>query len=576
MRVSIDCKTEPVEPRVFAQRVRSGGTELNKTGPAFAVAAFFSLFLSFSQLVIPLFSMQIFDRVLPSASLPTLVALSAVTACLIAISSVVDANRGVLLTRLANKIYLSHYEPLVKQLAVEPGAAAGLLRDLEMIKGFLTGPLVISVLDLPCTLAFLAAIFFLHPLLGYLTIASSVIMFGLGVVTHFITTNKRDVAMDVAAESSEILGSIVHPKSLAGSMGLSQRAIVRLIETQSRLVNINSVVNERQAQIEAISRGARNLIQLAMLACAAFLVVSQNARTGSIVAASMLLSRSMYPVERLASGFSATMIFLDAARRIKTHCRSQRIAQPSLELPQITGKVEVRSVGFRSRFNTKFVLKEVNFSLSSGQVLAIVGREGAGKSILAKLLVGLEAPTTGDIRFDGFKLADFDAVTLGDQIGFLQEALWIQDATAISFISRGQSNATSAEIIKAAELFDIHSVIQKLSDGYQTKLHSYEAILSSGQLQRLALARAFYGQPRIIILDEPSLHLDDRGETLLLTAISKFKAAGTTFVVTSRLPGLLHLADQLLMLEDGMIRLIADQNQMQGFLAPRLATSQVA
>ena len=540
------------------------------------MAGLFSGFLSISQLLVPLFSMQIFDRVIPTASLPTLLALSLLTGGLLLISAAVDACRSILLIRVANDVFCQFYEPIARRLASESNTAMGLLRDLETAKGFLSGSLATALLDLPCTLAFLIAIFLLHPLLGYVTTISSVVMFGLGMATHYTTRTTRLAALEAAAVGQRLLDDITRSRDSFGSMGVRQRLLNKLSQLQSKQLRLNSSTTERQAVIEAISRGTRNLVQVVILSSAAFLVVARNAESGSIVAASMLLSRTLFPIERLACGFPSLVTFMEANRRLKAYCKNEIRKPPAFDLPKLTGAVEVKDVFLVSGLGTRPILQAINLSVKSGQVLAVVGREGAGKSALARLLIGIEAPTLGEIRFDGSKLGDFDPVALGDQVGFLPQMFWLDEATVASFISRGRPDADPEEIIHVAALFGMHAHIQRLANGYQTEISSRKTMLSSGQLQRLALARAFYGRPKVIILDEPALHLDDTGETLLLDAIHRYKHAGTAFVVTSRLPGLLHLADQLLMLEDGAVRLAANQDQMQSFLTPRLAASQVS
>ncbi len=539
------------------------------------MAGLFSAFLSISQLLVPLFSMQIFDRVIPTASLPTLLALSLLTGGLLLISAAVDACRSILLTRVANDVYSHYYESIARRLATDSSTAMGLLRDLESVKGFLSGSLTTALLDLPCTLAFLIVIFLLHPLLGYVTAVSSLVMFGLGMATHYTTQTARLAALEAATLGHGLLDGITRSRDSLGSMGVRQRLINKLFTIQTKQLRLSGSATERQAVIEAISRGTRNIVQVVILSCAAFLVVARNAESGSIVAASMLLSRTLFPIERLACGFPSIVTFVNATKKIKAYCKTERRKPPAFDLPKLTGAVEVKNVFFVSSSSAKPILQAINLNVASGQVLAVVGREGAGKSALARLLVGIETPTLGEIRFDGSKLEDFDPVILGDQVGFLPEMFWLDEATVAGFISRGRPDANADEVIRVAELFDMHAPIQRLTNGYQTEISSRKALFSSGQLQRLALARAFYGHPKIIVLDEPALHLDDTGETLLLSAMHSYKHAGTAFIVTSRLPGLLHLADQLLMLEDGAIRLTANQTQMQSFLTPRLAASQV-
>ena len=537
------------------------------------IAAGFSAILNLFQLGLPLYSLQIFDRVLPTDSLPTLVTLSLLIVGLIFCSVFIDASRSLILERLAQRVDLALHRRATS--AALNGNTSGLtvLKDIETIRSFIMSPLACAAFDGPWSIAFIIAMFFLHPLLGWLTIIACVLMFFMGIVAYLATDGSRVQSATIMNIGRNILDEARQSTDAVSAMGMRPRLLLHLIRLRRHYLHFGQVGAGRQVWIDAASRGLRSVMQVLVLALAAYLAISRGLETGAIVASSMLFARALAPVERLGSGSHILLSFLSAWRRASTLIKSTQPAITHLELPALQGLVVASDVSFRISGRERPILRQINIAVKPGQLLAIVGREGAGKSTLARLLVGAINPSHGTIRFDGSNIADFEPEALGQQVGFVSESTVLPTGSVAELISRGQI-PDSVKIVRAAQLAGMHTSIQSLPSGYQTEVGEGRHLLSAGERQRLALARAFYGSPRILVLDEPTAHLDDSGETAFVEAVQELKRAGSTIVVISRLPGLLHLADQLIMLELGEIRLAADQDQMQRFLVPRLATSQ--
>ena len=543
-----------------------------KTSQALCVASIFSAVLCLFQLALPLFSMQIFDRVLPGASLPTLVTLSALMVGLLTSAALVDASRAMILTRIAGRIRVNLYRDASEAALNGDGDGISVVKDIELIRQFVSGPVASALLDAPWSLTFLIAIFMLHSILGWFALLAAAIMLALGFVSHFATSGPRSRSASLQGGCANVLNDALKAGDAIIAMGMQGRLLDKLLSMRQQSVQVGRIASERQAWLDASSRGLRNLMQVAVLALAASLVLTSGLNTGAIVASSMLFSRAIGPIERLGGGAHTLATALSAFRRLSTLSSKFSAKRQYIEFPALEGLVVAHNVSLTTPQRQAYVLQNINLTVKPGNVLVIVGREGAGKSSLAKVLAGVTRATTGVVRIDNTDILHFRPSSLGNQIGFVSEVQDFCIGNILSFVARG-NDADPGEVIRVCKLLNVHSVIQQLPLGYQTEIADKSSPLSTGERRRIALARAFYGRPRIMILDEPTACLDDNGEAVLLSALQEAKRSGCTIIIVSRLPGLLHLADQLVMLDKGVVTLAADQLEMQQFLVPRLATS---
>ena len=549
---------------------------LSRTGVVGTIwsAALFSGVLSLLQLALPIYSMQIFDRVLPSDSLPTLAALSLIMIGLTIFSVFLDASRSIALGRVAARVDRALHARTMTHIFEAQRDGSATTKDIETIRMFIGGPLATIVLDAPWSAAFLTAIFMLHPLLGWLTAGASCLMLGLGVLSHSSTRMKRGQMAQASTITSGLLTAIDQQADTSAAMGMQRRLFRQLMALRLRATDIGVEIGERHAWIDSAGRGVRSILQVGVLALAASLVLAKGMQVGAIVASSMLFARALAPIERLGSSFHAIANFCAAWRRAAKLLNVPQCKTPNFNLPEIRPYLTVHNVSLFLPQKSSFVLERVCFKANPGEVLVVVGREGAGKSSLVKILAGAIRPTHGDFRIDGSNVADFDQETLGRQVGYVSDSPGLLVGPIGTIISRGEA-AQAEEVIQAAQLAGVHSIIQALPQGYNTRYDDHSNLLSAGHRQRLALARAFYNSPRLLVLDEPATHLDDSGEMALCSAIRHLKASGSTVIVVSRLPALLHLADRLLMLDQGVLKLSADQADIQRFVTPRLAASNI-
>lgn len=537
----------------------------------YAAAMVLSGFFNIMQLALPIYSMQVFDRVVPTGHLATLASLMLVMLGLSCCSFAVDVARAILMSRIASRLDKKFYLKSVN-LAFEQGVLeTSVLPDVAMVRNFVAGPLATAVMDAPWSLIFLIAIFGLHLLLGWMTfiiIIVVVVWAGLG---HAITYARRMEALSWSATESAILQSAQTDWQVTQAMGLKHSYLLRFDNAHRMAIRLLSISEGRQAWVDAGARALRNLFQISILTTATFLTIDQQVQAGTIVASSMLFSRALAPIERLSASLP-TLCAIHAAMKRVQQLRAFGTKAKFLSLPPISGALTLREVCVTTSKRRVPILSDINFSLPAGAVLVIVGQEGAGKTTLARVLCGALRTTSGQVRFDGTNLLDFRPDELGPQIGFVPESVRLEAGTVASIIARN-SLPNDSSVVAAAKMAGAHEMIQQLDQGYQTIVHPDDLGVSAGQRQRLALARALYGNPAIVVLDEPTAHLDDAGEALLVKVVGQLKDRGATVVIVSRLASLSHLADRLIMLENGKIRLDTNQSAVRSFVGVKLAVS---
>ncbi len=545
-----------------------GGKGL-RAGIVLAVA--FSAALNLLYLALPIYSMQVFNRVLPSASLSTLAALVALTSALLLASVLLDGARSALLVRLANRLDLAIYRPAVAATVQASPIGAEALRDAETLRSFGASSLSSALLDAPWCIAFLVAIFVIHPLLGWLAVLS-LASCGITALISSLATNAARAEMSREhRRAMERLNAGWSSRHAMEAMGLGPTLLDHVCRHRRRFLWASGLVAERQAWIDAAGRGARSILLVLGLAAAAWLVLSEAIRPGALIAVSLLFGRVTTALERLAAGSQILVSVLEAWRRIQpSESDGPQVRASPLAIPRITGEVRLENVTFAVATQNRPVLNPISLLVSSGEVIVVVGNEGAGKSTFARLVAGALMPTSGVVRLDGSDIRNFDPRLLGPQIGFLPEDVELGVGSVASLIARSET-PDAEEVLAAARLSGAHKMILRLPDGYQTIVGSGHHPLSAGGRQRIGLARALYRCPALVVLDEPTAHLDDGGETDIVGVVSKLKAYHSTVIVVSRHAGLWKVADRLLLIEEGQIQLEVNAERIQSFARLRVA-----
>ncbi|HYG90247.1 MAG TPA: type I secretion system permease/ATPase [Azospirillum sp.] len=533
------------------------------------LAGALSCFVNVLMLIVPLYTMQVYDRVLSSRSLDTLVMLAVVAVGGLVLYGVLDfiRARAFLITGavIAHRFNVPTLQAaIVDTLAGGSRNAGQTMRDLNDLRNFMTSSAVAVPLDLLWVPVTLVILFLLHPVYGFLALGSAVLLLGVSVLTDVLTRRPMAEANEASAKVFADIGSAVRHAEAIEAMGMLPALARRWQGAQTgsaALVDRGAVLSRALA---SASRSLRLVLQIAVISAGAVLVIDNMASPGSIMAVGILTGRTLQPFEQLVDGWRQWVNALTAHRRIRMLLSASAGRRSSMPLPEPRGHLVADRVSYVPPGLDRPVLRNVSFALEPGEVLGIIGPSGAGKSTLARLLVGIWGPTVGGIYLDGNSTFLWERESFGRYVGYVPQSVALLDGTIGENIAR-MNVADPAEIVRAARLAGVHSMIGRLPLGYDTPVSDAAYSLSGGQRQRIALARALYGNPRLMVLDEPNSNLDHDGETALLHAIGKAKDAGTTVVMIAHRPSIVAVADKLLVLKDGMVEKFGAREQvMQG------------
>lgn len=523
--------------------------------PFFFYAGLFSLVINVLLLVPPLYMLQVFDRVLASRSAETLAVLSVAAVVALLIMAILDVLRARLLAAagavLDRMLGPSVIDGLLAQTAKLSSAAhLNGLRDVNTLRSFLGGTGLMTLFDAPWLPFFLLVIFLFHPILGAVAAAGALLMMLLALANERLTRGPLERAQSEGRRAARFIDANVRNAEVVSALGM----LPAVTRRWARLNDAALAEQGRAARAGGFFAGAtkfaRQLIQIAMLAAGAYLVVAQDVSAGVMIAATILLGRALAPVETLVAGWRSLVDARSAWRRLDQLLKDTPASERHTELPAPKGKLEVEKLVFGLK--DKAILRGVSFKVESGEALALVGPSASGKSTLARLLVGVWKPLAGAVRLDGADVSAWPRAALGPHIGYLPQDVELFGGTVAENIAR-LGEPDSAEVVRAAQRAHVHDLILRLSKGYDTEIGEGGQALSPGQRQRIALARALYGNPRLVVLDEPNSDLDSDGEEALLRTLQGLKNDGVTIVIIAHRPSLLRGADKMLVLREGMV-----------------------
>jgi ATP-binding cassette subfamily C protein len=527
----------------------------------------FSIFVNLLMLTGPLYMLQVYDRVLGSRSEATLVALSGLVAFLFVAMGLLDHARGRILARIGARIQdrldARVFSAALRRLMLAPEDPLALAaqRDVEAIQRFWASPVLVALIDIPWTPLFLAAIFVFHPVLGYLSIAGGAVIVAIAVLNQ--TRTKGPITRTTAASlhadrMSELLKS---EAETIRALGMSAAAFDRWQNARSTALAEGISAADTGGTYATLSRTFRLFLQSAMLGLGAWLVLQGDLSAGAMIAGSILMGRALSPIEQ-AVGQWATLTRARDARLRLSELLTRTPPEPSrIALPRPRARLEVANLTVAAPGESLPLLRSVSFALSPGQALGVIGPSGAGKSTLARALIGVWRPGAGTIRLDGATLDQYDPDVLGSYIGYLPQRVALFDGTIAENIARlGPPDA--AAVVDAARAAAAHDMILRLPQGYDTRLAALGGRLSGGQIQRIGLARALYGKPVLLVLDEPNSNLDNDGSQALNLAIRAHKAAGGAALIMAHRPAAIQECDLLLVLEEGARRAFGPRDQV--------------
>ncbi|MPZ11263.1 MAG: type I secretion system permease/ATPase [Kiloniellaceae bacterium] len=524
---------------------------------AFVSIGLFSFFINLLMLTGPLYMLQVYDRVLTSGSEHTLVMLTVVAIGMILTSALLELVRARVLVRVGSRLDGRLNERLFagllrRRLQQRESLEGQPLRDLESLRSFLTGSGLISFFDAPWTPLFLAIIFVFHPLLGLVALAGAVVLFALAVASELATRGPLRAAARDSAAAHGFTENTLRNAEVIEAMGMLPGLQRRWLSRHQAALAAQAKASDRGGLLTAAAKFVRPVLQVAILGCGAYLALEQIITPGVMIAASIIMGRALAPVEGAIANWRGFILARGARSRLKEFLGKDSAPTPSMPLPRPKGALAVERLVAAPPGVSKPVLRGISFALLPGESLGIIGPSAAGKSTLARLLVGVWAPSAGHVRLDGADVVEWNHVELGPSLGYLPQDVELFDGTVAENIARFGEPDPGA-IVRAAERAGVHEMILHLPDGYDSTIGTGGTALSGGQRQRIGLARALYGEPALVVLDEPNSNLDGEGEEALRRAVKELKALGATVVVVAHRPSVLAGMDKLLVLRDGLI-----------------------
>ncbi|MGX5848281.1 type I secretion system permease/ATPase [Mesorhizobium sp. PL10] len=554
---------------------------LSRCRAGFFAVAGFSLIVNLLVLTTSVYMLQVYDRVLTGRSVETLVYLTVIATVALLAMGALEFLRSRLLVRLG--IWIDRVlSPQVLGRALENtlrghGYRSEALRDLATLRGYLGGGGILALFDAPWMPLYLIFIFMLHPLLGLLALGGGLILFATAIANHVLTAGLLKRANVASASAFRSVESGLRNAEVVDAMGMGAALARRWDAANAEVLNMQSLASDRAGLVNAFTKPFRMFLQVAVLGLGAWLALRHELSPGSMVAASIIMSRALAPVEQAIGTWKQTTAAREAWGRLKKLFALDPLRPAGMALPRPHGSVSVEAVTYAPAGARAPVLRNVTFSIPSGELLAIIGPSAAGKSTLARLMVGMASPQHGQVRLDGADVFSWARDDFGSHVGYLPQDVELFPGTIRENIAR-MDEGDPATIVAAARMAGVHDMILRLPKAYDTEIGEQGSALSGGQRQRIGLARALYGRPALVVLDEPNSSLDAAGEEALNQAIAAIKEAGTTVVVVAHRPSLMVHVDSVLVLNDGQVQMFGPRDTVLAQLRrpdPSMAVPQV-
>jgi len=544
--------------------IRQGKEELaqvcNRSRSLFVATGIFSICLNALMLTGPLFMLQVYDRVLGSGSEATLVALIVIVGFLYVMMGLLDAVRSRVLTRIAAR-FQSDLEQRVFRATLRrssvdqqrPGKANP-MDDLTSIQRFLASSVMAAVFDLPFVPLFLFGIILFHPYLGYLAIGGGFVLVLVTLINRAMSRHPQSTTTRAEAASSQMAYRLGSEAEAVRSLGMERTAYDRWFKSRTVAMSHSIRTSDLTMSFSAMSRALRLFLQSAMLALGAWLVLQQDISAGAMIASSILLGRTLQPIDVMVGQWGVVQRANLGWSNLSELLGSVDIEPTRTELPRPKANLNVLNLTVIPPGQAQASLRMVSFKAEPGEAIGVIGPSGSGKSTLARAITSVWSPSGGAIRLDGAKLDQYDPDVLGNYIGYLPQRIQLFDGTIAENIAKLAFEPDGASVVAAAQKADAHAMILSLPKGYDTPVSSIGGLLSGGQLQRIGLARAFYGNPVLVILDEPNSNLDNDGSVALNTAVRRHKEEGGAIMIMAHRPSAIQECDKLLVLESGALR----------------------
>ena len=510
----------------------------------FIAVAGFSLAINLLMLAVPIYMLQLFDRVLSSSSTETLILLTIIVIVALAVFALLEAIRGHVMTELGTWLDRQLGPPILSGSVTlnlrgpgEPSVQG--LRDLGTFRTFLAGPAMFPILDAPWMPNFVAIIFVLHPLLGWVALGGALVLFGLAVANELASRKPLAKASGLSIRALNQAESVVRNADAIEAMGMMPNLIKRWREKNSEMLELQGLASVRSGRISALSKFCRMVLQVSMLGTGAWLALEGELSPGAMIAGSILMARALAPVEQAIGSWKQMVSARGAYRRMKGQLAAAPPPSETMPLPAPDGRVEAEAETYAHPGATEPTLRSVSFTLVPGESMGLIGPSASGKTTLARLIVGNLQPRVGHLRLDSMDVAEWHSEDRGRHVGYLPQDVELFPGSVRDNIAR-MGEAQPEAVIDAARIAGVHEMILRLPQGYDTEIGESGASLSGGERKRIALARALYGTPKLVVLDEPSAGLDQAGEQALLDAIETLKEREVTLIVIAHRPSALR------------------------------------
>lgn len=546
---------------------------IRQTRATLVAVAVFSAVINALGLTGSFYMLQVYDRVLASRSVATLVAISILALALFALQGVLEVSRGQILSRIGLAIERDLLKPVyalvlrLPLLGKSPAEIGQPVRDVETIRGFAASQGPVAFLDLPWMPFYLLLIFLLHPYLGILSLLGMLVLGFLTFRSERLLSEPTQLATGAAARRQQVIDTARRNFEVMRAMGFAGRASARFYRASGDLFDASQRVSDISGTLGSISRVFRVMFQSAMLGLGAYLVLRNEMSAGAIIAASILSGRALAPVEMAIANWKGFVSARQAYHRLDDLIRAMPEQTEQIDLPPAYQQVSVEGVTALPPGGRVPTLRNVQFLLRAGDGLAIMGPSGAGKSTLARVLVGAWPAASGAVRLDGAPLEQWQPETLGRLVGYLPQDVELFDGSVAENIARLDPQADDAAVIAAAKAANVHELILRLPHGYATMLGEGGFNLSVGQRQRIGLARALFGDPFLVVLDEPNAHLDTEGEAALSAAIQSIRTRKGIVVVVSHRRGVLENINLVAIVAEGVLKACGPRDEVLKALA---------
>lgn len=523
-----------------------------------AFAALFSLASNLLYLALPVYTMQIYGRVLTSQSQSTLIVLTGGVLVIFFVSACLDYLRGQLMVNfglefdrhVSGPTFTALFDTAVRR---DASIRSQSLRDMDAIRQTLTGSAVMVLFDVPWIPVFITILFIVDPIIGIATMVGGGILLALAIAQSHLTREKARESQEEAIKSYAFTDAALRNGEVVRAMGMLPHLAAPWSKHRQQSLQLAATVGERAAFFSNATRLMRMVLQISIIAIGADLVIRQEIPATMLFANMILASRALAPIQGIVGSYGALTAGLQSLTRLNRVLQAYEAPVPRTNLPKPAGRLDIERLSFAKPGTEQLLLKNLSLSLAPGEILGLAGPSGAGKSTLARLIVGVWRPSNGVVRLDGANIYSWDRETIGEHVGYLPQDVELFSGTVRANIARFSLAISDAEVVEAAMLAGVHEVILRLPKGYDTEVGEAGDVLSAGQRQLVGLARAIVGSPSLVVLDEPNASLDAEGDAALNNALQVLKSRRITIVIASHKLNIFLVADQIAVLKGGVL-----------------------